>query len=315
MSPTWTHTAAPTTTARHRAGRLAILAMAVCLAGCASGDGTAPDEPVQSSPPPAAPSTTAPVTADDLAVELFADYPRYLWHKRRLAIATTNAGTDPIEVRLVGLVADHFDVLDPEAKTAVIPAGSRTDLQVDFGELIDCGGSTALSAAVEIAVARPPGSPPRHAVVPIDPAPLDAIRDEECAQLAVTDAVDIGFAEEWTVDGGVLATKLAIDRRAGDEVVTASSLRGTELISLRQAPETTDPVAVLDPGEPSVRVPVEFQVIRCDPHAVGQSTRTYDFKVWVAVGDREAQLMIIAPDPELKSRLQELITRCVDEGP
>ena len=112
----------------------------------------------------------------------------------------------------------------------------------------------------------------------------------------------------------MLATELAIDRRAGDEVVTASSLRGTELISLRQAPETTDPVAVLDPGEPSVRVPVEFQVIRCDPHAVGQSTRTYDFKVWVAVGDREAQLMILAPDPELKSRLQELITRCVDEG-
>ena len=206
MSPTWTHTAAPTTTARHRAGRLAILAMAVCLAGCASGDGTAPDEPVQSSPPPAAPSTTAPVTADDLAVELFADYPRYLWHKRRLAIATTNAGTDPIEVRLVGLVADHFDVLAPEVKSALIPPGSRTDLQVDFGELIDCGGSTGLSAAVEIEVARPPGSPARHAVVPIDPAPLDAIRDEECAQLAVTDAVDIGFAEEW--DGR--------RRRAGD---------------------------------------------------------------------------------------------------
>ena len=73
-------------------------------------------------------------------------------------------------------------------------------------------------------------------------------------------------------------------------------------------------MAVLDTGQRSVRVPVEFQVIRCDPHAVGQSTRTYDFKLWVAVGDREAQLMILAPDPELKSRLQELITRCVDEG-
>jgi hypothetical protein len=287
------------------------------LAGCATGEvgtSSAPPAPTSTAPSTTATSTTAPGTAADLGIELFADYPRYLWHKRRLAIATTNAGAEPIEVRLVGLVADHFAVLAPEVKSALIPPGSRTDLQVDFGELVDCGGATALSAAVEIEVARPPGSPAQHAVVPIDPAPLDTIRDEECAQLVVTDAVDIRFAEESAVEGGVLATELIIDRRAGDEVVTASSLRGTELIGLQQAPQTTDPVAVLDPGEASVRVPVEFQVIRCDPHAVGQSTRTYDFKLWVAVGDREAQLMILAPNPELKSRLQQLIARCVEEG-
>ncbi len=307
MPPVPDHRPAPAAAAPRSQLGCAVVGLVLVLAGCATGEGGT------SSAPPA-PSTTAPVTAADLGVELFADYPRYLWHKRRLAIATTNTGIAPIEVTLVGLVADHFDVLDPEAKTAVIPPGSRTDLQVDFGELVGCDDASALGATVEIEVARPPGGPAQHAVVAIDPAPLDVIRDQECAQLAVTDAVDIGFSDDRTVDGDVLATELALDRMAGDEVVTATSLRGTELIALRQAPATTDPVTVLDPGVASARVPVEFEVTRCDPHAVGQSTRTYDFKLWVAVGDREPQLMILAPDPELKSRLQGLIARCVEEG-
>jgi len=72
------------------------------------------------------------------SVDVFADYPRYLWHKRRLAIATTNSGTQPITIAQIVLRSDHFEPLEPEPKNTVIQPGSRIDVQVDFGELTTC---------------------------------------------------------------------------------------------------------------------------------------------------------------------------------
>ncbi|MEZ5342059.1 MAG: hypothetical protein R2706_11605 [Acidimicrobiales bacterium] len=64
---------------------------------------------------------------------MFADYPRYLWHKRRLAIATTNNGDQPLTISRIVLRAEHFEPLDPEEKSTVIQPGTGTDVQVDFG--------------------------------------------------------------------------------------------------------------------------------------------------------------------------------------
>ncbi len=245
---------------------------------------------------------------------MFADYPRYLHHKRRLAIATTNKSGTAIEVTAIGLRAEHFDPLQEEAKSAKIAPGTRTDLQVDFGAVFDCAITTPLSAVVDIELVIPPEPTPLRFTVPIDPAPLDEMRDTECRQQAVTHAVAIGFAHQWSVDGTVLATDILLDRNIGDEPVTVESLRGTEIVTMRSVPRDTEPVAILDPGVPDLPIPVELAVIRCDPHAVGQATKPFEFKLWVAVGIREAQLMVLDPDDRLKAALQELIAQCIESG-
>ncbi|MGI8822816.1 MAG: hypothetical protein ACR2JP_05880 [Acidimicrobiia bacterium] len=293
---------------------LLMLAAAACAGGAAGS--TTTGSGATGANAPAAPTTTIvqPSAEPPEWLDLFADYPRYLQHKRRLAIATTNNGATEIEVTLIGLAADHFARLEPEAKTATIGPGTRTDLQVDFGEVVDCDATGPLTALVEIELVVGPDPAPRRFVIPIDPAPLDVIRHTECSQQVVRDAVDIGFDQDWVVDGTVLAARLVLGRNTGDEVVTVSSVRGTEIIGLHPVPPSLDPVAVIEPGTPGLAVPVELEVIRCDPHAVGQSTKTYEFKLWVAVGDREAQLMTIDPDGRLKAALQELITRCIRAG-
>ncbi|MDQ3781614.1 MAG: hypothetical protein M3349_01580, partial [Actinomycetota bacterium] len=247
-------------------------------------------------------------------LDVFADYPRYLHHQRRLAIAATNNGGTAIEVTGIGLRAEHFTSLGSEPKSATIAPGSRTDLQVDFGAVFDCAVTAPLTAVVDIELLIPPQPVPQRFTIPIDPGPLDEMRDTECRKLAVTDAVGIGFAPQSTVTGMVLATGIVLDRNLGDEPVTVESLRGTEIVTLRSVPRDIEPVAVLDPGVPALPIPVELEVIRCDPHAVGQVTKPYEFKLWVAVGDADPQLMVLNPDDELKTALQELIAQCIDRG-
>jgi len=292
---------------------LLILAAAACAGGAAGSTASGP--PATSTAAPEAATTTVQPSAEPPDwLDLFADYPRYLQHKRRLAIATINNGDAPIEVIRIGLVAEHFDVLAPEEKSATIPVGSRTDLQVDFGAVFDCTVTTALSASVDIELVVPPDATVQHVTVSIDPAPLDVMRGTECRQQAVHDAVSIGFAPDWNVTATVLATEILLERSTGDESVTVEALRGTEIVTLRSVPHDREPVAVVEPGIPRLAIPVELEVIRCDPHAVGQATKPYEVKLWVAVGDREAQFMTIGPDDRLKAALQELIAMCIETG-
>jgi hypothetical protein len=262
-----------------------------------------------------APTTTA---ADAVAIappiwlSQFADYPRYLWHKRRLAIATTNGGDEAIEVTSIVLRADHFLPLAAERKSSTIPPGTRVDLQVDFGELVDCTTATPLRASVDIAFRIGEEATPTLYTAAIDPAPLDDIRDTECDRLAVTDAVDIGFGDNWELDGETIAAEIVLDRITGDEVVHVDSLRGTEIFVMQPDPPTDEVDVTLDPGEASVAIPVELRVLRCDPHAVGQSTRTFEFKIWVAVGDRDTQLIVLDPDERLRGGLAEILTLCLE---
>lgn len=244
----------------------------------------------------------------------FADYPRYLWHLRRLAIATTNSGDAPIEVTSIALRADHFTHLDAEEKSSVIPPGARVDLQVDFGELVDCTATEPLDASVEIALRIGEDPIARAYTVAIDPEPLDDMRQTECRQQAVTDAVAIGFDDHWELVGDTISAGIVVDRVDGDEPIRVDSLRGTEIFVMQPVRSTEDLAVTLHPGEPTTVIPVQLRVLRCDPHAVGQSTRTFEFKTWVAVGDGDAQLIVLDPGTRLREGLAEILSVCLESS-
>lgn len=242
-------------------------------------------------------------------IEFFADYPRYLWHTRRLSIATTNQRSEPIEVTSIALRADHFEPLAAEAKTTTVPAGARVDVQVDFGELIDCEPVSALTAHVAMDIGLGSGAPVPF-LIEIDPAPLDEIRDRECARRRVDENVTVGFSDDRAVAGSTMATSIEIDRNRGIEPVRIDSVQGSVIIALRPG-QDTDPLAVLDADSRHASIPLELIVTRCEPHAVSQSTLTFVLNAFITVGDASEPHKFALPiDPQLRDELQGMIDHC-----
>jgi hypothetical protein len=292
--------------------------LAAVLAGCGAADtdrSTDTDRPTDTTRPTdtvelvdiAETATTVGTRPSD--IEFFADYPRYLWHTRRLSIATTNLRSEPIEVTSIALRADHFEPLAAEAKTTTIPAGARVDVQVDFGELVDCEPVSPLTAHVAMDIGLGAGAPDPF-LIEIDPAPLDEIRDRECAQRRVDENVTVAFSDDRTVAGSTMATSIEIDRNRGTEPVRIDSVKGSVIIAMRPDLDT-DPLAILDADSRHASIPLELFVTRCEPHAVSQSTLTFVLNAFITVGDAPDPHKFALPiDPQLRAELQGMIDHC-----
>ncbi len=239
------------------------------------------------------------------SIEVFADYPRYLWHKRRLSVATTNGTTEPLTITMIRLHSDHFEPVPVENKRTVIPAGSRVDVQADFGDLVSCDpGPRQASVEYELAIGD---GPTRTVIGDLDPTPLDEMLDRECAAIRIAEAVDIGFGSDWARSGDDLIGTISITRRGAD-LTRVEAIRGTEIFAMV---ETSDPPLLPLDVDGDIGVPIELFVTRCDPHVVGQSTRTFEFKIWVGLGGEKPRLAVIDPDPELMDRLTALLAECI----
>lgn len=244
-------------------------------------------------------------------LDVFADYPRYLHHRRRLAVVVTNLGATELTVTDVRLDADHFSPLPGEEKSARLAPGAQVALQVDFGT-VDCDDVDALDAAVELELIRERESTPGSLRLPLASGPLDEIRDIECGRQRVDAAVDISFGPIIETEGLQLVTELLLTRGEGTQPVTIRNMRGSVLIgltALEPAPLT------LAEGVERVTFPVQFEAIRCDPHAVGQATKPLEVTLFVAVGDAPPQYVPLVPAEPLRSELRDLIARCVESQP
>jgi hypothetical protein len=123
--------------------------------------------------------------------------------------------------------------------------------------------------------------------VPVDPEPLDRIRDVECSELAVRRAVGVAFSDVWATEGSGVRTELVFTHLDGGEAVVVESVGGMILFGMQPDPDREPPLAILEPGADPIFVPVDLTLIRCDVHAVSQAPDGYAFRVWMAVGDRD----------------------------
>ena len=277
------------------------------LAACAVDDpSSAPTSTSTSTSTSTTRSTVSSTVPDD--VEMFFDYPRYLWHLRRLSVATTNLGDEPISIRSIAVRTDHFEPLPAESKRTVIAPGQRIDVQVDFGELTTCDPSTRSDAAVLIEIARGDADPVQY-LATLDPAPLDEIRDRECAQRRVTDAATIGFSAEREIDGSTMSTTIDVVRNAGTPTIELTSLSGSVIFALTPVDET-EPIARLDADDPAASIPILVEVTRCDPHVVSQSSRTFDLAVYVSIDGADTHRQQLEVGPALQAELQSMIDHC-----
>ncbi len=286
---------------RVRVAAVAVVTTATLQAGCG------PDAPSSSG---ADESAGAPVELPPMHVVAGLGYPRDLLDRGRVNIRIDRA--DDLAVVLLDkqLVARHFTPPPPEARRTVIPPnGQVVAVQSQFGDVTDCDDSDPVEA--ELVVSYTIGDDPvvHRASIEVDDATtLDDTRLQICTQRRVIESNEFELQVD-EVDGETMGARLVVRRREGSDRLAFDAVAGTVLFGAEAVVPAGSPERVLEPDEHETTIEIIFDVNRCDPHAVGETTRKYGLDVYVAVDDVAGQRISVPIDTAI-ARLDEMLERC-----
>ncbi|MGY1736353.1 hypothetical protein [Geodermatophilus sp. SYSU D00684] len=257
---------------RRTAAVLAVLLCAAC--GSAGPSAAEPASPVSPSSTPAPGPAVPPVPGIEAeAVELRTDAAL----GGQVQVRVTDTGTEPFTVTAVAIDSPGFAPLPGRAVTAAYAPGRTIDLPTPYGEVV-CDRAAA-PAAARLTVVRPDGRT-ETLRVPLAAGTLGRIHDERCAVRAVLAVAGVAVTG-LTSDGNAVAGSLVLTRAGGDDrPVTVTRLEGNVLYDV-----AADLPRTLEAGEPTLEVPVEFTMARCDPHALAEVKQPYLFVLGLQAGD------------------------------
>jgi hypothetical protein len=332
----------PARSHRHRLVGLVVAAVAVLAgAGCAD-DGTpagAPSAATVTSPTPTgtdptsvttggvttipAPTTVTastdapPVTPELPEITAVAElgYPRDLLERGRVNVVVARVGDEPFVLHDHQLRIDGFEPAAPEERRIVIPPnGQRVAIQGIFGEVVDCELDTPLTASLAVhyttgsAASQQDGTIAAGVIELDDTAVLGAIQARFCTGRRILAENDIELGEP-TVTDETVTLDLTITRRSGDAELTIDAIQGTVLFGVESPYAQGAPERTLAPGAAELVLPLTFDVNRCDPHAVAETTRKKGLTLWMAVDGAEAQPLDVDIAP-IDGDLEEILDRC-----
>jgi len=263
-------------------------------------------------PQAAAPSPSP--SAANPALDVSVEYPRYLHSRRRLEVIVVNQQAAPITVTQVELRAPQFTPTPPVTKDALIAPGRRVDLQVALGA-VDCEVQADAPARAVLRVRDEDGT-----IVTgrfgLPTEALGRIHDTECAHARVTKAVGLTFADSWQRTPSGIQADLQISRRSSREPISIIDVAGSVIFTMQPFGVEGEPLVTLDRSMSGATLPLELIASRCDPHAVIESKKTYQFNLWVQLGAADEQAVTVTPQPELRAALERLIDECMaaDDG-
>jgi hypothetical protein len=126
-----------------------------------------------------------------------------------------------------------------------------------------------------------------------------------CDARALRRAVEVSYADRWVRDpaagdglAAALDGALVLRRRSGAAAVRVDQVRGSVLMDLSLTGGTS-----LHPGANRVALPLRVRPGRCDDHGRSQSTQTFVWRVWLAVGDAAPRARVVTPTPAQQERL------------
>lgn len=269
-------------------------------------DTTAPKPPTSSSP-----STTnaAPELADTIAVAELG-YPRDLLDRGRVNIVITRDGDEPWVLVEHQLRTEGFTPAPAEERRIVIPGnGQRVAIQALFGDPVDCDAPTPLAASLAVRYTFGDDVGVREGTIQLDEtSTLAEIRSRYCTARQVFADNDVTLGEP-ILDGETFSVDLGIVRRTGDAELAVHAVQGTVLFGVETPHQQGAPERTLASGVGELVLPLTFDVNRCDPHAVAETTRKKGLTLWVAVDGATPQPVdvdISAIDDEL----EEILERC-----
>jgi hypothetical protein len=226
-------------------------------------------------------------------------------------LVVANDGTEPVTVRRVQLRSPGYRPVPAAVFDDVVRPGSRTAFPVPLGEP-DCRVDGTDGSAAVLGL-RDGGSVQEVRLpVPEDDPALPRLHARACAVERVGRAADVAFSTGWVRDGDVVTGELVLQRRGAGSTVRVTDLQSSILFLL----QPTGPLPLeLVPGEDRARLPVAVRAVRCDPHALIESKRSYTFPVFVQLGEEEPlQLPVTADDAGRALMDSVLRDRCAAEG-
>jgi hypothetical protein len=275
-----------------RARQVAALAAVAVLAGC---------------------TTTPPPTARraDVPLEVSVSQSRFDEGTRQLRAAVTNAGGKTVHVETAGIAWSGF-----VPRPAPVPAGSlrpgqTAGLVLEYGEP-RCDGPTKDAPALAVVV---DGTEQDVALEPDDARGLVRLHVRACAQQRLERSVSVTLrlrrapvtrAGEEYLPGAVL-----VRRRAGStDELTVLDLAGSVLLDLALRDGRSVLPVRLAAEHDVLRLPVLIgSVHRCDAHALGQSSQTFLFSIYVELRGQPAQRVTAIPDRPVKEALTGILDR------
>ena len=264
-------------------------------------DGSTPSTPSTPSTEPTLPDTIA-------TAEL--GYPRDLLDRGRVNIVVTRAGDVPFVVHRHQLHVEGFEPAPAEDRRIVVPPdGQRVAIQARFGEVVACDAPAPPAAALAVDFSVGDDPTVHSGTLELDDTDtLTAIRARFCTARRVLAENDVVLGEP-TLDGETFTLDLQITRRAGDAELVIDAIQGTVLFGVESPFAQGAAERTLAPGTAELVLPLTFDVNRCDPHAVAETTRKKGLTLWIAVDGAEPQPVdvdIAAIDADL----EEILDRC-----
>lgn len=297
-----------------RAARLALVALLVTTAACAS-DGR------DASPAGSAPGPTLPTVvrnADGIGASI------QQWRedevKGVVQVKIWNGSSGDLRVDELALSWTGFEAPTTGAPAYVIGRRDRIDLPLPVVPA-RCQAPPQLTdappaAVAEVTVTGAIGDEPGTFTIPVTDIEgvLERIYRSDCRKQTVLWNAGIAFADTWTRedrDGRVvLAGEIVIDRRSGVGPIVIDDLRGSVLLTLTPAvtPAGDDaPIEVMAADVDQIRIPIELANARCDPHALGESKKPYVFQIKVVLPAGDAVDITLEPTPTQQAVVYQVI--------
>ncbi|GAA2875068.1 hypothetical protein Acy02nite_36380 [Actinoplanes cyaneus] len=233
---------------------------------------------------------------------------------RQLAIALHNNGDVPVHVTRVEPVLPSFDGESGVDTDALLPVGGlRVDVPVPYGT----GSCVAAAAASHVVVdARAEGSTVvERLTLPLpDPNPLlDKLLRADCATQRIEQSVTLRFGP-WTDAGASgLRGSLVVERTAAATgTITVHELDGNVMYALRLPART--PLASVTAAAPTASVPLTATPGRCDPHALAEIKKPFEFLATVTL-DGGDKLVTDVPVPDADRKTLDTMLRRICKLP
>ena len=230
---------------------------------------------------------------------------------RNLAVALHNDGTVPLRVTRVQLVLPSFTGAGTVEKEALLPVGGlRVDVPVPYGTGTACDGpSPAAAPSQAIVDVAPEGGPVSRVTLDL-PHPnerLDRLLRQDCLAARAARSVSLTFGPWTSTPDGALRGSLVVTRAAGagPAAVTVAELGGNVLYTLKP-----DRLGDLAAGAPSVAFGLRADALDCDPHAVAEVKKPYEFPVRLVLGGEDVPTQVAVAEGDKLTLDTMLRARC-----
>jgi hypothetical protein len=228
-------------------------------------------------------------------------------NRHLLQLVLHNGGGDGLQVLRLQLHSPAYREAPAKAFDQPLAAGQTIAFPVPYGDVV-CSARPR-GTAVTAVLKDGDGTREVRLQVPDGDAFLPRRHDRDCALERVRAAVDVRFTG-LARDGTLVRGALELSRRSGDAQVRLTDTQSSILFLL----QPTGPLPLTLDGQTS-SVPVAVSPVRCDPHALIESKRSFTFPVFVALGDGEpVQTSVTADAAGQELMMATLRDHCRAEG-